>query len=210
MYQDCTTCHGADKLKPFPANHAGSATDSCQTCHQVAEAGAHTRKPASRRNLRSSRWPLSSRKPAHPRQRPLADADPGQSQLPITPLHPMAAGRATNRRHSGRRQQINRTPAPNAEPDRFVTSSRGGIALCIERAEAVPAILYRRLRGRLKPQATAARGPRPPPPPQRAMPVRRIPAASAPGTGISKPNGSGGQISTRLVRWSTQSTGSMV
>ena len=45
MYQDCTTCHGADKIKPFPANHASFATDSCQTCHQQAanatpEAGA--------------------------------------------------------------------------------------------------------------------------------------------------------------------------
>ena len=40
MYKDCTTCHGADKLKPFPANHAGFAADSCQTCHQVAEVSA--------------------------------------------------------------------------------------------------------------------------------------------------------------------------
>ena len=35
-YKDCTTCHGADKIKPFPANHASFATDSCTTCHQSA------------------------------------------------------------------------------------------------------------------------------------------------------------------------------
>ena len=40
MYQDCTTCHGADKIKPFPANHAGFAADSCTACHQPAAAGA--------------------------------------------------------------------------------------------------------------------------------------------------------------------------
>ena len=37
-YKDCTTCHGADKMKPFPANHASFATDSCTTCHQPAAA----------------------------------------------------------------------------------------------------------------------------------------------------------------------------
>ena len=26
-YQDCTTCHGADKIKPFPANHASFPTE---------------------------------------------------------------------------------------------------------------------------------------------------------------------------------------
>jgi cytochrome b subunit of formate dehydrogenase len=40
MYQDCTTCHGADKLKPFPANHASFAVDSCTACHKPAAAGA--------------------------------------------------------------------------------------------------------------------------------------------------------------------------
>ena len=35
-YQDCTFCHGADKIKPFPANHATFAADSCTTCHQPA------------------------------------------------------------------------------------------------------------------------------------------------------------------------------
>jgi cytochrome b subunit of formate dehydrogenase len=35
-YKDCTTCHGADKMKPFPANHVSFATDSCTTCHQPA------------------------------------------------------------------------------------------------------------------------------------------------------------------------------
>jgi cytochrome b subunit of formate dehydrogenase len=39
-YKDCTTCHGADKIKPFPANHTGFTTDSCTMCHQAAAAGA--------------------------------------------------------------------------------------------------------------------------------------------------------------------------
>jgi cytochrome b subunit of formate dehydrogenase len=42
MYKDCTTCHGADKLKPFPANHASFATDSCTTCHQPAAVDSGT------------------------------------------------------------------------------------------------------------------------------------------------------------------------
>ena len=42
MYKDCTTCHGADKIKPFPANHASFATDSCTTCHQPAAADSGT------------------------------------------------------------------------------------------------------------------------------------------------------------------------
>jgi hypothetical protein len=39
-YKDCTFCHGADKIKPFPANHATFAADSCTTCHQPAAAPA--------------------------------------------------------------------------------------------------------------------------------------------------------------------------
>jgi cytochrome b subunit of formate dehydrogenase len=39
-YKDCTFCHGADKIKPFPANHANFAADSCTTCHQPAAAPA--------------------------------------------------------------------------------------------------------------------------------------------------------------------------
>lgn len=41
-YKDCTTCHGADKMKPFPANHASFAADSCTTCHQPAAASSGT------------------------------------------------------------------------------------------------------------------------------------------------------------------------
>ena len=37
-YKDCTSCHGADKMKPFPANHASFTADSCTTCHQPAAA----------------------------------------------------------------------------------------------------------------------------------------------------------------------------
>ena len=40
MYKDCTTCHGADKVQPFPANHASFAADSCTACHKPAAAGA--------------------------------------------------------------------------------------------------------------------------------------------------------------------------
>ncbi len=41
-YEDCTTCHGADKMKPFPANHATFAADSCTSCHQPAAASGGT------------------------------------------------------------------------------------------------------------------------------------------------------------------------
>ncbi len=37
-YADCTVCHGADQMKPFPENHASFASDSCTTCHQPAGA----------------------------------------------------------------------------------------------------------------------------------------------------------------------------
>jgi hypothetical protein len=40
IYEDCTTCHGQDKMKPAPANHAGFAADSCTQCHQPSAAGA--------------------------------------------------------------------------------------------------------------------------------------------------------------------------
>jgi cytochrome b subunit of formate dehydrogenase len=39
-YAECTVCHGADKAKPFPENHAAFASDSCTTCHKPAEAEA--------------------------------------------------------------------------------------------------------------------------------------------------------------------------
>ena len=41
-YRDCTTCHGAGKLKPFPANHTSFATDSCTTCHKPPAASGGT------------------------------------------------------------------------------------------------------------------------------------------------------------------------
>jgi hypothetical protein len=34
IIKDCTICHGADKLKPAPENHASFAVDSCTTCHK--------------------------------------------------------------------------------------------------------------------------------------------------------------------------------
>ena len=33
---DCTICHGADKVKPFPENHAAFTTDMCTSCHQTS------------------------------------------------------------------------------------------------------------------------------------------------------------------------------
>ncbi len=43
MYKDCTTCHGQDKIKPAPANHASYTADMCQACHkQSASGGAAT------------------------------------------------------------------------------------------------------------------------------------------------------------------------
>ena len=35
-YQDCTLCHGLDKLKPFPENHASFTVDTCTACHGLA------------------------------------------------------------------------------------------------------------------------------------------------------------------------------
>ena len=37
-YQDCTVCHGAGRLKPYPANHAAFSTTMCASCHQQASA----------------------------------------------------------------------------------------------------------------------------------------------------------------------------
>jgi cytochrome b subunit of formate dehydrogenase len=34
MFKDCSFCHGADKMKPNPANHASFTVESCQTCHK--------------------------------------------------------------------------------------------------------------------------------------------------------------------------------
>lgn len=42
IYKDCTTCHGAGQLKPFPANHAGYTPDICTSCHQPAQTGSGT------------------------------------------------------------------------------------------------------------------------------------------------------------------------
>lgn len=36
LFQDCTTCHGIGKLKPFPENHTSFTVDQCQTCHKQA------------------------------------------------------------------------------------------------------------------------------------------------------------------------------
>jgi len=41
-FKACINCHGTDKMKPFPANHASFAADSCQTCHQQAAAAGAT------------------------------------------------------------------------------------------------------------------------------------------------------------------------
>jgi cytochrome b subunit of formate dehydrogenase len=40
IYQDCTTCHGQDKIKPAPENHASFTVESCTGCHKPAESGA--------------------------------------------------------------------------------------------------------------------------------------------------------------------------
>jgi cytochrome b subunit of formate dehydrogenase len=41
-YKDCTTCHGAGKMKPFPANHAGYTVSMCTGCHQPTQASGGT------------------------------------------------------------------------------------------------------------------------------------------------------------------------
>jgi cytochrome b subunit of formate dehydrogenase len=40
IYQDCTACHGQDKIKPAPANHESFTAESCTSCHKPAESGA--------------------------------------------------------------------------------------------------------------------------------------------------------------------------
>jgi cytochrome b subunit of formate dehydrogenase len=42
MYKDCTTCHGAGKIKPFPDNHAAYTPDMCTTCHKPAQTTTST------------------------------------------------------------------------------------------------------------------------------------------------------------------------
>jgi mono/diheme cytochrome c family protein len=37
-HQDCVACHGLDGIKPFPADHAGRTSDTCQACHKPAAA----------------------------------------------------------------------------------------------------------------------------------------------------------------------------
>jgi nitrate/TMAO reductase-like tetraheme cytochrome c subunit len=36
--QDCVACHGLDGIQPFPADHAGRTSDTCQACHKPAVA----------------------------------------------------------------------------------------------------------------------------------------------------------------------------
>ena len=37
VFKDCATCHGLDKLKPYPENHTAFKLDQCQSCHQQAQ-----------------------------------------------------------------------------------------------------------------------------------------------------------------------------
>jgi len=39
-YKNCATCHGLDKMKPYPANHEAFPQDNCTACHQPAEEAA--------------------------------------------------------------------------------------------------------------------------------------------------------------------------
>ncbi len=36
-FSDCTTCHGAGEINPFPDNHAAFDTAMCTTCHQAPD-----------------------------------------------------------------------------------------------------------------------------------------------------------------------------
>ena len=40
VYKTCETCHGLDKMKPFPENHTAFGPETCTGCHQPAEAAA--------------------------------------------------------------------------------------------------------------------------------------------------------------------------
>ena len=39
-YKNCATCHGLDKMKPYPANHEAFPQDNCTACHQPSEGAA--------------------------------------------------------------------------------------------------------------------------------------------------------------------------
>jgi len=41
-YQDCTQCHGAGKIKPFPANHEAFPVSACAGCHLPAATATPT------------------------------------------------------------------------------------------------------------------------------------------------------------------------
>ncbi|MCX7670953.1 MAG: hypothetical protein N2439_12885, partial [Anaerolineae bacterium] len=45
---DCLVCHAADKVRPFPANHAGFKIDACTQCHKptLQETAVPTPSPA--------------------------------------------------------------------------------------------------------------------------------------------------------------------
>ncbi len=39
-------CHGENGVKPFPADHAGRTSDTCQMCHQPGQSEAQATEPA--------------------------------------------------------------------------------------------------------------------------------------------------------------------
>ena len=105
-YKDCTTCHGADKLKPFPANHASFAADSCTACHKPAAAAPH-RKPVPRRKpARHQRQAAPSRSPTRSKATTYKDCTTchGADKMKPFPANhasfaTIAAQRVTNRQH---------------------------------------------------------------------------------------------------------------
>ncbi len=43
---DCVLCHGENGVKPFPTDHAGRTSDTCQMCHQPGQAATEATEPA--------------------------------------------------------------------------------------------------------------------------------------------------------------------
>lgn len=66
--EDCVICHGENGVKPFPADHAGRTSDTCQMCHQPGQPAAEATEPA--------QTPAATAAPAEI-ETPAASAAPG-------------------------------------------------------------------------------------------------------------------------------------
>jgi hypothetical protein len=89
-YQDCTTCHGLDKVKPFPENHVAFPADTCTGCHQPA--GSAEAEPGTATPEAQATPEASGTTPA--------DATPAATAQPEATREPAPAGGAQPIPHS--------------------------------------------------------------------------------------------------------------